>query len=354
MTEPHDGPVGAHALASLYALGALSEPERAAFDEHLEVSHESVEQVMALLPVTHRLAYAVTPRQAPPALRDRVIAAVTGAPPATADGGAAPEPPAAGASAAPEPPAAGASAAPEPPAASAGAASEPPAAGAGAAPEPAMAGGTGAPGPAKTAADNVALQLPSGAWGKTAAAPERARSGRVLPWVIAAMALAAAAGLGWYAVQQMNLAQALQENLDAANVQATLADLESTAAQQVVAEARAHSAVLSAADVEMVHLSGQPAAPAASARLFRSRTAGMVFSASGLPALPPGRIYQLWFIPGSGPVGAALLRVDEQGRVTTAVTVPDGVAGQVPAAVTIEPEGGATAPSGEVYLLGRP
>ena len=152
----------------------------------------------------------------------------------------------------------------------------------------------------------------------------------------------------------MNLAQALQENLDAANVQATLADLESTAAQQVVAEARAHSAVLSAADVEMVHLSGQPAAPAASARLFRSRTAGMVFSASGLPALPPGRIYQLWFIPGSGPVGAALLRVDEQGRVTTAVTVPDGVAGQVPAAVTIEPEGGATAPSGEVYLLGRP
>ena len=332
MTEPHDGPVGAHALASLYALGALSEPERAAFDEHLEVSHESVEQVMALLPVTHRLAYAVTPRQAPPALRDRVIAAVTGAPPATADGGAAPEPPAAGASAAPEPPAAGASAAPE----------------------PAAAGGTGAPGPAKTAADNVALQLPSGAWGKTAAAPERARAGRVLPWVIAATALAAAAGLGWYAVQQMNLAQALQENLDAANVQATLADLESTAAQQVVAEARAHSAVLSAADVEMVHLSGQPAAPAASARLFRSRTAGMVFSASGLPALPPGRVYQLWFIPGSGPVGAALLRVDEQGRVTTAVTVPDGVAGQVPAAVTIEPEGGATAPSGEVYLLGRP
>ena len=82
MTEPTSATAhSAHHLAGPYALGALTEQERADFDAHLEVSRASVDQVMALLPVAHRLAYAVPFREAPPELRDRTLQAATGAAP---------------------------------------------------------------------------------------------------------------------------------------------------------------------------------------------------------------------------------------------------------------------------------
>lgn len=82
MTEPtSDAGQNAHGLAGPYALGALSERDRAAFDAHLEVSRASVDEVMAVLPVAHRLAYAVPFREAPAPLRDRTLQAATGAAP---------------------------------------------------------------------------------------------------------------------------------------------------------------------------------------------------------------------------------------------------------------------------------
>lgn len=306
--EKHE-PLRTPDMAALYALGALSERERAAFDEHLEMSRESVEEVLSLLPVTCRLAYATTPREAPPALRDQVLEAVTGA--------------------APPPAASSTSAAPPPPP------------------------GEGEP-PAPAAAADDTLKLPSAAWGAADSPSRGGSAGRAAAWVIAVVSLAAAGGLGWYAFQQMNLAQALQENLDAANLQANLAEIEAAAARQIAAEARDHMAILAAPDVVTLNLEGQPAAPNASGQLHRSPTAGTFFIASGLPPLPPGRVYQLWLIPGGQPLGAALLQVDDAGRVATSVTLPDGAAGPAPAAVTMEPEGGAASPGGEVYLLGRP
>ena len=307
--EKHE-PLRTPDMAALYALGALSERERAAFDEHLEMSRESVEEVLSLLPVTCRLAYATAPREAPPALRHRVLEAVTGAAPAKAERTTSAE---------------------EPLAAPAGKAV-----------------------PAPAAADDDTLKLPSGAWSATDSAPKQGSAGLAAAWIVAVVSLAAAAGLGWYAFQQRGLAQALQENLDAANLQANLAEIETAAAQQVAAEARDQMAILAAPDVVTLNLEGQPAAPNASGQLHRSPTAGTLFIASGLPPLPPGRVYQLWLIPGAQPLGAALLQVDDAGRVATSVTLPDGVAGPAPAAVTMEPEGGAPSPSGEVYLLGRP
>ena len=67
-------------LASLYALGALNASERAAFDAHVEVHRESVNEVLSLLPVTRHLAWAAPPHETPSELRERVIRTVTGAP----------------------------------------------------------------------------------------------------------------------------------------------------------------------------------------------------------------------------------------------------------------------------------
>ncbi len=283
--EPFDG------LASLYALGALTERERATFEEHLEVCRTCVDDVMSLLPVTHRLAAAAPLREPRADLRTRVIQAVTGSPPQTSAGDAA-----------------------------------------------------------------LPVAAPASASAMDRPAPPRRTGGaaRLLFRLAAAALLVVAVGLGGFAAQQFNLACALQENLDGANRRATIAELEVSTAQRAAAESRQRAAILAAPDALTIGLAGQPAAPDAVARVFWSATQGVVFTAAGLPALPAGRVYQLWFVPNASPVSAGLLTIDDGGRVAASVTRPDDVTVPVPIAVTLEPEGGVESPTGEVYLLGRP
>ena len=352
MNEPRHDELPARDLAALYALGALNANERAAFGAHLEVHRESVEEVLSLLPATRRLAWAAPPHEPPPGLRERVIESVTGAPlPNTVDDG---------------------SHQPSRPA-DAGRGSEP--MDAGHSSEPVDAGDPGPPA-GKTAPPLPAppvqeptptMQKPTPTVQKptptaqqptpTAQQPTptvQKKGGRVGLLLLAAGGLAVAAGLGWYAARQANLAIALQENLDAANTQTRIAELETTAAQRIVDELRGGTRILAAADVQTLDLAGQPAAPAARGRLFWSASEGGLLTVTGLPPVPPGRVYQLWLIPDTSPVSAALLSADAEGRVMAAVTPPDGVTEPVPAAVTLEPTGGSAEPGGDVYLLGRP
>jgi anti-sigma-K factor RskA len=113
-------------------------------------------------------------------------------------------------------------------------------------------------------------------------------------------------------------------------------------------------AVLSAPDVARVDLAGQPAAPQASARAFWSRSHGMVFTASNLPALPAGRVYQLWVVSNQAPapISAGLLTPDPQGNINETFATPQDLPQPVALAVTIEPAGGVPAPTGERYLVG--
>lgn len=281
--EPFDG------LASLYALGALTERERAAFEEHLETCRTCVTDVMSLLPVTYRLAGAPPSREPRADVRARVIQTATG--------------------------------------------SSPPA-----------------------DARDVALPPPVAGSSMDRPAPRRRAGGaaRLLFSLATAVSLAVAAGLGWFAAQQFNLARALQENLDGANSRAMLAELEVSIAQRAAAESRQRAAILAAPDARTIGLAGQPAAPDAVARVFWSAAEGVVFTAAGLPAVPTGRVYQLWFVPDASPVSAGLLTVDDEGRVAASVAKPEEVTVPVPMAVTLEPEGGVNSPTGEVYLLGRP
>ena len=388
----HDAPP-IRELASLYALGALNAGERAAFDAHLEVHRESVDEVLSLLPVTRRLAWAAPAHEPPAGLRERVIRTVTGAPlPDPAREGApfpnvAPEP----ASESPEPASAGGD---TEPAADAGAASvdgspEPadaagvPAAGhdgsnpettdggggsADPVPPPPDAGGrpaTGAgqidpgigeaapspPAPPHRQAPTVEKANP----GMQEATPTvQQRGGRRGLVLLAAAGFVVAAGLGLFAARQANFATALQENLDAANTQARIAELETAAARRIADELRGSARVLAATDVQTLDLAGQPAAAEARGRLYWSPGEGGVVTVTGLPEVPPGRVYQLWLIPDTTPTSAALLEIDPEGRAMAVVTPPEGMTALVPAAVTLEPSGGTASPGGDVYLLGRP
>ena len=349
-----------HELAGLYALGALNAGERAAFDAHLEAHRESVDEVLSLLPVTRRLAWAAPPHEPPPGLRERVVRTVTGAPPPErTPPGRIQRPAAARRAVTGVPP-------PESP---------PP----GRIQRPAAArrAVTGAPPPKSTpplqqaaptvpktasTAPKTASTVPKTASTvpKTTPAmpkptPTAQKKGRrrVLLALVAG-SLAAAAGLGLWGSRQANLATALQENLDAANTQARIAELETAAALRIADALRDGARVLTATDVRTLDLTGQPAAPDARGRLFWSAGEGGLLTATGLPPAPPGLVYQLWLIPDTTPVRAALLQVDAEGRAMAAATPPDGVTEPVPAAVTLEPAGGAATPGGDVYLLGRP
>lgn len=94
MTEPtSDTAKNGHDVAGPYALGALTEEHRAAFDAHLEVSRASVDEVLAVLPVARRLAYTAPPRPVPPDLRDLTLQAATGKAPSPAPTAAGPRAP---------------------------------------------------------------------------------------------------------------------------------------------------------------------------------------------------------------------------------------------------------------------
>ena len=179
-------------------------------------------------------------------------------------------------------------------------------------------------------------------------------SRRVLFNMSAVIFLVAAGGFGWYASQQVNFARSLEENLDAANERAVLAETQSEAALRLARESDQRADLFSADDLIPMPLTAQPAAPNAQARVFWSTEHGIVLTVTGLPAAPAGRAYHLWFVPVANPVSGGPLTIDPAGRTTTDIEAPDGVLAPVPVAITLEPEGEMMNPTGEVYFLGRP
>jgi anti-sigma-K factor RskA len=122
------------------------------------------------------------------------------------------------------------------------------------------------------------------------------------------------------------------------------------ALQANAATASQTTTVLTAADLARVDLAGQSAAPGAAGRVFWSPTHGLVFAATNLPPLPPGRVYQLWVV-GDQPVSAGIAQPSASGfSVVTPTTVIQGAPKAF--AVTIEPEGGRPAPTGAMFLVG--
>ena len=100
----------------------------------------------------------------------------------------------------------------------------------------------------------------------------------------------------------------------------------------------------------------QPLTKAPEGHALYSATSGrLVFTASNMPALPAGKVYQLWLLPATGkePVPAGLFTPDHQGNA--AVVFPD-LPINVQAGgfgVTIENEGGAAKPTLPIILSGQ-
>ena len=171
--------------------------------------------------------------------------------------------------------------------------------------------------------------------------------------VVAVMCLIAAGAVGWYAAQQVTSSRQLRESLDASALRIQAADLDAATSRQAARELRARADVLAAPDVATISLQGQPAAPDAAGRAFLSGTRGAVLAASNVPPLPPGQVYQVWFVVPPDPIGVGFASVDGAGRIFATVDPPRDTGMPLAIAVTLEPEGGGAAPSGDLFLLGR-
>jgi anti-sigma-K factor RskA len=187
---------------------------------------------------------------------------------------------------------------------------------------------------------------------RIAAAPPAARAGaRPLPrrgraiWP-AVLSGAMAAGIaaivvGW------SVSSTYEKRLDALANDAEQLKAELRSQQTVIA-------ILRDPATQVVALAGQASAPTARARMMWHEKAGGVFVATGLPATPAGKAYQLWAIAGSNaPVSAGVFNVDASGVGSLSVRPLPGVSTVNAFAVTLEPAGGLPAPSGEMYLLGK-
>jgi hypothetical protein len=121
--------------------------------------------------------------------------------------------------------------------------------------------------------------------------------------------------------------------------------------QQTLVAVRAERDLLAAPDAHTAELAGTEVATKAHARLtYDVNTGRAVLTAAGLPATPPGKAYQLWFIVDGKPLPGDVFTTDATGRAELREQIPPvGRHAQI-FAVTLEPQAGTSAPTGQMYL----
>jgi len=182
--------------------------------------------------------------------------------------------------------------------------------------------------------------------------PVRTRGRWNAGWLSAAAMVILSVALARYTASLRDQIGTLRAELHDTVARLERSERQLNTATEAVAGAQLRMAVLMAPDLARVDLAGQARAPRAAGRAFWSRTRGLVFAASSLPQLPPGRTYQLWVITAARPISAGLVRPDQLGAVTAFFATPVDIPPPTAMAVTIEPEGGVPAPTGDKYLVG--
>jgi anti-sigma-K factor RskA len=173
---------------------------------------------------------------------------------------------------------------------------------------------------------------------------------KLVPLAMAA-SLAVAVGLGAYVWQLRDRLTDVERRLDEATARAAASETQVAALERAAVDVRNTALVIGAPDLLRVDLAGQ-AGSAAKGRAFWSRAHGLVFAAVDLPALPAGKVYQLWVVGAQAPVSAGIFEPDPAGRATTIVAGGREFPAPAAFAVTLEPAGGVPQPTGDKILVG--
>lgn len=188
---------------------------------------------------------------------------------------------------------------------------------------------------------------------RTAVASARPARPAPASWLPLAGVAALAVLLLLYAVQQRARVALLEGQLADATMRLAGTEADMREARTRVVRSQAETAVLAAGDMRAVALSGQSSAPEAVGRAFWSRAHGLVLTATRLPDLPRERTYQVWVLTDGAPVSAGLFVPDAEGRATAVFDTPVSLPQPTGVAVSVEPEGGAPAPTGDTILSGQ-
>jgi hypothetical protein len=133
------------------------------------------------------------------------------------------------------------------------------------------------------------------------------------------------------------------------------ADHKIAEAGQTARKAQTVSDVLAAPDLVRFNVTSGATTPRTYAQMLWSRSRGLVFSGSRVPAAPVGTTYQAWLLTNAEPVSAGLFVPDAAGRVMLVTEDPPRIPRTVTGvAVTLEPTGGRAAPSGPPVLARAP
>lgn len=177
----------------------------------------------------------------------------------------------------------------------------------------------------------------------------RARSGRAAgPWVagaVSAGAIALAAFSSWQAVSARRELVSVQAEV--ARLRAQLDD-QSNALAEINPELQPGVA---APRVGALQGSGQ--APAVTGRLVYQPTGHAAIALlERLPALQPGRVYQLWLLRGNTPTSAGTFTVDATGSATVVLRAPERLETYTGIGLTAEPAPGRPTPTGPILAAG--
>jgi hypothetical protein len=181
--------------------------------------------------------------------------------------------------------------------------------------------------------------------------PARARRESGPRWLLLAASLAFAAFGGLLVWQNSRLAA--QRDELAREVEALTSELRDQR-QEVIARQQELNAI-TAPTTRVIPLSGDAGAPQASAKLvWDQQNSQWVIYFYGLPAAPPDKAYQLWYITADAKkIPARVFTADAQGRTELRVSIPRDLAPRLAvAAVTLEPKDGSPQPTGPIYLKG--
>jgi hypothetical protein len=191
------------------------------------------------------------------------------------------------------------------------------------------------------------------------ATPAPPRPARPVPWLAWAASAAAVAAGGLYVREHLLLsdlrrdAAAIRSERDGLEAEVLQARVQLATMQRELTQEVAFRELVAHRESRQVLLAGLAAAPTAAARaVWNPGTREAVLLVAGLPAAPPGRVYEAWVIAAGAPVPAGTFQVDAQGKAVLRLPAVDETSRVKTFAVTIEPDGGTPAPTGAMVLAG--
>ena len=181
--------------------------------------------------------------------------------------------------------------------------------------------------------------------------PEKERHS-IVTWVlvVALVAAAAFAGYSWKIEQDRNVRlsnELATSRSDITDLQGLLDSRKSR-----IEELEQLLKSMSKPGSRLAHLKGQPAAPEPMGALV-DRELNECLVVGAFPEPPEGKTYQFWFLLPGQTIPAGVLEINPAGTTVTRFRVPEQAANASAAMLTIEPETGSPAPTYPYYAHGR-